>query len=229
MFGLGKPSRPTAVAFDIIGTVFPLEPMRPAILALGLPAAGLEGWFAAGLRDAFAMSAVGDFKPFTTVLEGALDQVLAEQGLTAPEGEKTALVKQLEQLSARPDALQAFEMLKREGVRIAALTNGSKSSTRSLLEQSGLLDLVERVISVDEVKLSKPRREVYEHAAQTMKVEPGELALLAAHPWDVNGAKAAGLATAYLSAERPFSHAMRTPDVEGATLVEAVQRLLELH
>ena len=148
--------------------------------------------------------------------------------MTAPETEKTALVKQLEQLSARPDALQAFEMLKREGVRIAALTNGSISSTKSLLERAGLLDLVEHVISVDEVKLSKPRREVYEHAAQTMKVEPGELALLAAHPWDVNGAKAAGLTTAYLSAERPFSDAMRTPDVEGATLVEAVQRLLEV-
>jgi len=59
MFGLGKPKRPTVVAFDIIGTVFPLEPLRSSIVSLGMPPAGLEGWFAAGCRDAFAMAAVG--------------------------------------------------------------------------------------------------------------------------------------------------------------------------
>lgn len=228
MFGSGQPSRPKAVAFDIIGTVFPLEPLRAAIVSMGLPPAALEGWFAAGLRDAFAMCAVGDFKPFATVLRGSLDQVLFEQRLSAPESEKAALVQQLGQLPARPDALQAFEALTDAGVRIAALSNGSKSSTTALLEQAGLLPLVEHVVSVDEVKLSKPRREVYEHAAREMRVEPGALALVAAHAWDVNGAKAAGLTTAYLSADRPFSSVMRSPDVEGGTLVEAVQRILEL-
>lgn len=67
MFGLGGQKRPKMVAFDIIGTVFPLEQLRSSIVALGLPPAGLEGWFAAGCRDAFAMAAVGDFEPFTTV------------------------------------------------------------------------------------------------------------------------------------------------------------------
>ncbi len=80
MLGLSGPKRPKMLAFDIIGTVFPLEPLRPSIVALGLPPAGLEGWFAAGCRDAFAMAAVGDFAPFKTVLEAALDGVLAEQG-----------------------------------------------------------------------------------------------------------------------------------------------------
>ena len=90
MFGLGRPKRPKIVAFDIIGTIFPLEPLRSSFVALGLPPAGLEGWFAAGCRDAFAMAAVGDFAPFTTVLEAALDQVLVEQGLDAPTGERKA-------------------------------------------------------------------------------------------------------------------------------------------
>ena len=111
MFGLGKPKRPKVVAFDIIGTVFPLEPLRSSIVELGMPPAGLEGWFAAGCRDAFAMAAVGDFKPFTTVLEGALDQVLAEQGLDAPGTERKALVEQLEKLDPRAGAREAFAIL----------------------------------------------------------------------------------------------------------------------
>lgn len=153
---------------------------------------------------------------------------LYEQSLAASESEKTALVAQLEQLPARSDAAQAFAMLASAGMRIAALTNGSESSTTSLLDRAGLLQSVEQVVSVDEVKLLKPRHEVYEHAAKKMKVEPGELVLIAAHPWDVNGAKAAGLITAYLSADRPYPDAMRAADVEGGTLIDVVQRVLEL-
>jgi len=228
MFGLGKPARPKAVAFDIIGTVFPLEPLRPSVMALGLPAAGLEGWFAAGCRDAFAMAAAGDFKPFTTVLEAALDQVLAEQGLDPPEHDRKALVKGLETLDARSDAGAAFQTLVNAGIPLLALSNGAKSSTKSLLERAGIANLVQTVVSVDEVKLSKPRAEVYEHAAREASVATGELALVAVHPWDINGAAAAGLVTAYLEAERPYSQAMRPPDLTGRSLSELAERIADL-
>lgn len=79
MFGFGKHGL-KAVAFDVIGTVFPLEPLRAPITNLGFAPSALEGWFAAGLRDAFALAVVGDFKPFATVLEDALDGLAAEQG-----------------------------------------------------------------------------------------------------------------------------------------------------
>ena len=225
MFGLGGPRRPKMVAFDIIGTVFPLEPLRASILALGLPAAGLEGWFAAGCRDAFAMAAVGDFKPFATVLEAALDGVLAEQGLDASAHDRNALVKQLETLDARENAREAFVLLVDAGIPVMALSNGAKSSTKALLDRAGLSDLVETVVSVDEVKLAKPRMEVYLHAADKAGIKPAELALVAAHPWDINGAAASGLITAYLAADRSYSSAMRTPDFEAATLPGVARRL----
>ena len=62
-------------------TVFPLKALSPSIMTRSLLPSGLDGWFAAGCCTAFAMAAVTDFKPFTTVLEAALDQVLPEQGL----------------------------------------------------------------------------------------------------------------------------------------------------
>jgi len=228
MFGLGRPKRPKMVAFDVIGTLFPLEPLRPSVVALGLPPAGLEGWFAAGCRDAFAMAAVGDFKPFTTVLEAALDQVLAEQGLDASEPERKALVKQLETLDVRAGAHEAFSLLVDVGIPVMALSNGAKSSTKELLNRAGLSDLVQEIVSVDEVKLAKPRSEVYLHAANKAGIEPVELALVAAHPWDINGAAAADLTTAYLNADRPYSRAMRTPDLEAQTLPELARQLAAL-
>ncbi|WP_174279211.1 haloacid dehalogenase type II [Sphingomonas bacterium] len=228
MFGLGGPARPKAVAFDVIGTLFPLEPLRASIVALGLPPAGLEGWFAAGCRDAFAMAAVGDFAPFATVLDAALELVLAEQGLTASTHERRAVVKQLDALDAREHAREAMALLAEAGIALVALSNGAKSSTSKLLKRAALGNLVAEIVSVDDVKLAKPRAEVYRHAAERLGVRPEEMALVAAHPWDINGAAAAGLATAYLDADRPFSRTMRKPDLQGTTLLELARQILAL-
>jgi len=46
MFGFGQPSRPRAIAFDTVGTLIDLEPLRPLITRMGLPGAALEGWTA---------------------------------------------------------------------------------------------------------------------------------------------------------------------------------------
>ena len=62
-------------------------------MALESPPAGLEGWFAAGCRDVFALAAVRDFEPFATVLEAALEQVLTEQGLDASAHDRHAAAK----------------------------------------------------------------------------------------------------------------------------------------
>lgn len=228
MFGLGGPSRPKAVAFDVIGTLFPLEPLRAPVVALGLPPEGLEGWFAAGCRDAFAMAAVGDFAPFSTVLDAALEVVLAKQGLEASARDRKALVKRLETLDARQGAREAMTILTEAGIAVVALSNGAKSSTETLLERAGLDDLVAQVVSVDEVKLAKPRVEVYRHAAEKVGLRPAELALVAAHPWDIHGAAAAGLVTAFLSADRPVSQALRKPDLQAETLPALAEKLTAL-
>jgi 2-haloacid dehalogenase len=39
------------VAFDIIGTLFPLDPVRAALTAQGAPERALDVWFASALRD----------------------------------------------------------------------------------------------------------------------------------------------------------------------------------
>ncbi len=228
MFGLGKPSRPKAVAFDIIGTTFPLEPLRPRLAALGLPPAALEGWFAGGLRDAFALAVTDAFAPFTDVLDGALAGVLAEQGLSASSAQRKAVIEGLTELPARDGAAAAFAALRWAGCSVLALTNGSASWTRTLLANAGLRELVDHIVSVEEVKLFKPRAEVYRRAADTAGVAPETLALVAAHSWDVHGAKAAGLTTAYLSADRPFSPVMHKADVEGESLMQCAEALLSL-
>lgn len=216
------------VAFDIIGTVFTMEPMRPALVELGLPVSSLDLLYTAGLRDTFALAATNTFASFQSVLEGCLDEMLVIEGLSVPRDRKQAVLNMMASLPAHEDAGAAFRALADAGIRIVALSNGAAKTTRGLLQGAGLDGLVEAVLSVEDVKLSKPRPEVYLYAAQAAGIAPAQMALVATHPWDVHGAKIAGLTGAYVARGRPFPSVFKAPDVTGETLLDVVNGLIRL-
>src|SRR5258708_31284104 len=126
------------------------------------------------------------------------------------------------ELPAHPDVRAAFERVRSAGVRLFTLSNGGAESANKLLARAGLQDFVERVISIDEVKRWKPNRAVYLHAAQAAGVAPARLALVAAHAWDVQGAKQAGLPPAWVKRpDAPIHAAMSQPQARGGALVGA--------
>lgn len=221
-------TRPKIVAFDIIGTVFSLEPLREPLTALGLPPLALEFVYAAALRDTFAMAATTTFAPFLSVLEACLDEVLALHGLSAPAQQKRGVLGTMEALPAHDDAGAAFETLARAGVGIVALSNGSASVTAGLLRGAGLNGFVEHVLSVEDVKLSKPRPEVYLYATQAAGVAPEATMLVAAHPWDIHGAKVADLMGGYVARGRPFPPTLKAPDIWGDDLLDVARRIARL-
>lgn len=222
-------SRPKIVAFDIIETTFRIEPLDARLVALGLPPGSYRRLYAEGLRDAFALACANLFEPFMSVLKADLAGLLAEHGLDRSDRDITDALSIMRELPAHPDAKAAYRSLRDAGVRLFALSNGATSSTESLLERAGMSDLVEQVLSVEDVKLSKPRPEVYRRAVETGKVKAAELMLVACHPWDVAGARAAGLLGGYVARERPFpAGIMRKPEVEGASLSEVAQAILAL-
>ena len=217
--------RPKVVAFDIIGTVFTMEPMRAALVGLGLPPLALDLLYTAALRDTFALAATGTFASFESVLGGCLDELLAMQGLTAPTARKQAVLAMMASLPPHDDAGAAFQLLADAEIRVVALSNGAATTTKGLLDAAGLNELVDHVVSVEDVQLSKPRLEVYRHAARTAGVANSDLALVAAHPWDVHGAKMADLVAGYVSRGRPFPPTLRAPDVTGETLLDVAREL----
>lgn len=221
-------AHPEVVAFDIIDTVFSMEPMRAELVALGLQPMALDLLYTAALRDMFALAGTSTFAPFQSVLEGCLDELLAMEGLAVPAERKRAVLGMMKALPAYEDAKAAFRVLADAGIRIFALSNGATATTRGLLEAADLDGLVEQVLSVEDVNLSKPRPEVYLHAVQAAGVTPCEMALVAAHPWDVHGAKIADLTGAYVARGRPFSPVLKAPDVTGETLLNVAHGLARL-
>jgi 2-haloacid dehalogenase len=222
------PVRPAIVAFDIIGTVFSLQPLRERMVALGLPPLALDFVYTATLRDAFAMAATSTYAPFLAGLTASLDEVLAMHGIAATQEQKREVLEAMKVLPAREDAGAAFDALRQAGIAVVALSNGAASATEALLERGGLRGAVARVLSVDDVGLSKPRPEVYRYAAKELGVAPAEMMLVAAHPWDIHGAKVAGLSGGYVERGRPFPPQLHAPDLRGRELQDVATAIAGL-
>jgi 2-haloacid dehalogenase len=217
--------RPRAVAFDVIETLFSLEAVGRALEEEGAGPRALEVFFGRLLRDGFALAAARSYAPFGHVAREAL--AVTAPGLDEPA--RRRVLSAFASLSPHGDVRPALERLAAEAVPVAALANGSAETIGGLLREARLEGLVGRVISVDEVGVWKPAPTPYLHAAATLGVEPGQLAMVAVHAWDVHGAVRAGLVGGWASRlEGTYPPTFDAPDVQGADLRQVVDGLLAL-
>lgn len=213
-----------AVAFDVNETLFDLAGLRPRFTEVGLGPEQVPLWFSRVLRDGFALTVLGDYRPFREVgasVLHALDPRLEAQAVDR-------VLDGFSELDPHPDVEPALRRLGDAGVPAVTLTNGAAAVTRTLLDRAGLAAYVTATLSVDDVRRWKPAPEPYLHAARACGAEPGSTALVAAHAWDVYGAGRAGLRTAWLPRSEPrfAGSVFPAPDVHGSSLPDAVEQLL---
>lgn len=214
----------TAVIFDSLGTLFELEPMRPKLQSIGLAPRELEVWLARTFRDGIALSATGTYRHFQEVASSALMTLVAELGQRPDPAKVDEVVSAFAELPAAKDLKPAFAQLTQWGSRLAVITNASAEVGRSLLKGAGALELVERVISTDEVGHWKPFPQVFHHATHLLNLEAKKIAYVSGDAWEVQGARNAGLFGVLL--QRRGGHhqpAMPPPDLTIAGLAELAQ------
>lgn len=213
-----------AVAFDVNETLFSLDRLGPAFTTVGLDAGLVPLWFARLLRDGFALAAMSDYRPFAELAADALRGLDPER---VDDAAVEVVMGAFRELDPHPDVEPALRLLTEAGIPAVTLTNGSASLVRTLLDRAGLARYVGAKLSVDAVRRWKPAPEPYRYAATELRVAPGRLALVAAHPWDCAGAARAGLGAAWV--RRTPAHwptVFSEPDVTGADLLGVVRALL---
>jgi 2-haloacid dehalogenase len=104
------PLRPVAIAFDVIETLMPLEPLRERFTAVGLPPHLLELWFTRTLRDGIALAATGEYAPFGEVAAQALRTV---SGYQVDEAGIAHVLAGLSELPAQLSGIASAERDKR--------------------------------------------------------------------------------------------------------------------
>ena len=150
-----------------------------------------------------------------------LDAVLADHDLAAPEPVRHELVAAWHRLDPWPDVRDGLEALRAVGLT-ATLSNGHLRLLADLARHGDLRFDV--LLSAELFRAYKPAPEVYRGAAALLGVAPSELMLVAAHPWDLAGARNAGLKTAFV--DRPLEYGIGSPPREDP---EADIAVLDLH
>ena len=222
-----------ALAFDVFGT---LVDWRTGV-ARAFAAAGVEGdpaeladdWRS---RYAPALDDVNNGRRSWSTLDdihlATLDELLADRGVRGlDEGTRRELVQSWHRLDPWPDVREGLELLRRTHVT-ATLSNGHVALLIGLARHGDLR--FDAILSAELAGAFKPAPETYRTAARLLGVAPHELMLVAAHPSDLAGARAAGLRTAFV--HRPDEHGPGSPprsdpdaDVSADSLPELAQRL----
>lgn len=193
---------PPVIVFDVNETLSDMSPMAERFADVGAPDHLAPLWFAGLLRDAFGLAAAGTSERFATLADGSLRTVLHGVELAGGRDLDAAVAHVLDgfsQLPVHPDVADGVRALRATGARLVTLSNGSAQVAEQLLGRAGIRDEFERLLSVEDAGIWKPAAASYAYAAAECGVEPAEMMLVASHPWDIDGADRAGLATAWLN------------------------------
>lgn len=206
------------ILFDLNGTLTDPSPIGEPWDEPELGREVIDAAVAAALVDTIT----GVFRPFKELVHGAIEHRVALHGLDPSHVEAAAAASA--QLPLWPDAADALDALRATGRRLAVLTNSGSEAGRATLEEAGVADRFDLILGVDEVRAYKPDRRTYEHALRELASDAGETTLVAAHWWDVTGARRAGLLTAWVARGETHLHpAAEAPDMTAADLRDAAR------
>lgn len=219
-------SHPDLVVLDVNETLSDLGPLAEAFAAEGLPRESVEAWFAGVLRDAFALTVLGECPAFADIGRASLVVRADAAGVGDPEGAAERIMGAFTRLDPHPDVVPGLLALAEAGCRIVTLSNGSAEVARALLGDTAAGPVVERWLSVADAGAWKPDARAYRHALEVTGVAPDRAMLVAVHPWDIAGAAAAGLRTAWISRDGgAYPEHMPPAEVVATSLVDLAERL----
>ncbi len=217
-----------AIGFDIYGTlVDPLEMnehLRP-VVGEELADRFSELWRQKQVEYTFRRALMRRYEDFGVCTRQALSHTANVLSVGISEKDREKLIEEYQNLRPFPDVVPGIEALKSGGHRLVAFSNGVEATARTLLDRAGVLPHLEEVISVDDLKTFKPDPQVYEYLARRLGAEPSETWLISSNPFDVIGAKSAGLKSAWV--QRNPNVRFDPWDIEPDLVVPDLERLAE--
>lgn len=213
--------------FDVNETLLDLAALDPLFEKTFGDAGVRRSWFSQVLQSAFVATITDTYSEFGAIGAAALEMTAEREGVRLSEEDRGAILGGMRELPPHPEVPAALDLLRDAGLRLAALTNNTAEVAEAQLENAGLSDRFEKILSADTVRRLKPAPEPYRAAAEALGVGTAEVRLVAAHAWDVAGAMRAGCAAAFVA--RPgmvLDPLAEPPDVVGADLSEVAASII---
>ena len=226
-------ARVTTLAFDIFGTVLDLTgsivpPTRQFLQRKGAAVSAEAFWNQWRARQRIeqyqdSLLMLGH-SGYLETCRKALLYCLRLNGIACTDPEAREFMQAWQSLSPHPDVAEGLRRLKSR-YKLAALSNGEQSYLEHL-EQERMRFGFGAIISVQRAGVFKPHPAVYRTGAMALGAEPHEIMMVAAHAFDIMGARACGFRGAYVNRyQLPYEESPYRPDIEVRDFVELAAAL----
>jgi len=215
-------SRVTTLAFDIFGTVLDLTGSiaPPAGAFLKKKGAALSGeafwsdWRARQRIEQYQDSLMNlGHSGYLETCRRAFVYCLRLHAIPFTDAEVREVMQSWQRLSPHPDVAEGLRRLKTR-YKLVALSNGEQAYLEHL-EKERMRFGFDALISVERAGVFKPHPAVYRTGATLLGLEPQQIMMVAAHAFDIMGARACGFRGAYVNRYRlPYEESPHRPDLE---------------
>jgi 2-haloacid dehalogenase len=221
--------RPTAIVFDLYGTLLHIHALRERVSAAGITDADdfVEAWRNKQIEFAWCSTLMGEYRDFDSLTRKALAHVLAASGhVLAPEKAEALAAGWLE-LQPHDDVRPFLEQLRKRNIPLAVLTNGVRASAERALRAAGIRDAFETLLSVESVRVYKPHTSVYKLATTHFKCDPERLMFVSSNGWDASGASAFGFRVVYCNRAGKPAETLGYPPFATISAIAEIETLLD--
>ncbi|KAI0969016.1 haloacid dehalogenase [Xylaria arbuscula] len=230
------------IAFDLYGTLLSTESIADELAKLyGEDRAKSVAavWRRYQLEYTWRINSMGKYRTFSEITRSALAHAVAEHGLPLATYDAEKLMTAYDALHVFPEIPTAMQLLQQNRGTVDAyiFSNGTDdmvgNSVRTSPELGPHAAVFRQLITVDSLKCFKPDPRTYAHVVEQSgkKGHPEDVWVISANPFDVVGAKAAGLKTVFI--DRPGRgwidrlDEMHMPSFIAGSVDQAIQFILD--
>jgi 2-haloacid dehalogenase len=179
-----------AIAFDAYGTLFDVYSIG-ALAEEMFPGAGkplAELWRDRQIDYTRIRTLSGRYADFWSLTGDALDFACDRLGLALTHAVRARLMDQYARLPPFAENLGALTQLRRLGLPLAILSNGTPDMIASAVSAASLDGVFDHILSADRVRRFKTAPEAYQLGPDAFGCPAAEIVFVSSNAWDVCGA-----------------------------------------
>ena len=214
-----------AVVFDAYGTLFDVNSAAERCKnKIGNNwEAFANFWRTTQLEYTWLRSLMERHKDFWQITEDSLDKSMKVFKIKSEM--RNELLNLYKVLSPYPEVKKVLQHLKKRDLKLAILSNGTPTLLKQLVNSNGLDDYFDDIFSIEEVKIYKPNKKVYDLPCKKYDLSSKEITFLSANTWDVSGGGNYGYNAIWVNrAKNIFDKLDYVPKVE----IKDLSKLLEI-
>jgi len=225
-----------AVVFDAYGTLFDvysiqalaeeLYPSHGADISVRWRDKQIEYTRLITQSDPHSSEGSEYYQPFWELTKLSLNYTLDRLKLDRSSGQVQKLMDQYACLTPFPENLDVLQKIKGIGLTTAILSNGSPAMLDSAVKSAEMEDVLDHIISVDQIRLFKTSPESYGLVQKTISVNKDEVLFVSSNAWDALGATWFGFKTLWVNRQNlPYEAIGPRPNYAGSDLAMVVDVL----